>query len=258
MPYGTNVSQTVQPQGTNPYAGITDWAGVDFSGMTFNQIMDARLQIEKNRRKAAGMQNWDYLSPEWIESVKSEVAATTSAEFGKQLLDPNSSYYQKINKQIANQLAGTVNPNSLLALTAAAGGSPIQAAQEARAMEGRLSDTAGQLANQYYLNAASQAPTFLNQYIQNAQYQQGLAMQDRFNQQARKDSFISDLVGAGGQILGAVAGSFGGGAPSGKVSGGANTGTNYPQMSSSYNMTGGKGFFGLYTNRYGNYNPYGG
>lgn len=73
MPYGTNVSQTVQPQGTNPYAGITDWAGVDFSGMTLNQMMDTRSQIEKNRRKAAGMKNWDYLSPEWTSAAKYEL-----------------------------------------------------------------------------------------------------------------------------------------------------------------------------------------
>ena len=190
--------------------------------------------------------------PIWYSET--EYAQSRLDERISELTNPNSGYYKSIGKTIRNTLSGAYSPNSILALTIAQGGSASQAAEQMKALEGRMSDTAGNLMNQYYLGASGQANSLLGLYSTNAQFleQQRHAL-EQYKDQQRKGIF-GDVLSTVGQIAGyALAPATGGAsilAAQGLslLSGGGSGNT---PLNSNYNWTNGQGFYGMYQNRYG-------
>jgi len=188
--------------------------------------------------------------PVWKQET--EMAQSKIESQIDQYTNPNSNYYKSIGKQIRNQITGAFSPNSLLALTAAMGGSPSQAAEQMKAMEGRIGDTTSNLMNQYYLGASGQANSLLNTYAGLSQFQEQQRHElEQYKDQERKGLF-GDIAGAVGQVAGyALAPSTGGAslaASSFLGSGGSNQNT---PLNQNYNWTNGQGFWGMYQNRYG-------
>ena len=186
--------------------------------------------------------------PIWKQET--EVAGDKMIDRYEELTDPQSGYYKSIGKQIRNTISGAVSPNSLLALTVAMGGSPTQAAEQMKAMEGRIGDTTSNLMNQYYLNASGQATSLLGQYGNLAQFQESQrhALEQYKDQQ--RQAVTGDVLGAIGQIASYALAPATGGAS--MIAGNAigNSFQNTP-LNTNYNMTNGQGFWGLYQNRYG-------
>jgi len=137
--------------------------------------------------------------------------------------NPNSSYYKDIAKQIRSQLTGAMSPDSLLAMTAAMGGSPAQAEAQRKAMEGRITDQTANLTNQLYLNTSGQATSLLGMITQNSQWQEELRHQLEQYNESKNSNFWNNLIKTGigigsmfipgGQVFGAtqIASGLGGG-----------------------------------------------
>lgn len=145
-----------------------------------------------------------------IWKTQSEMAQNPIDTRAKELTDPNSAYYKSIGKQLTSQLTGAYSPDSLLALTVAMGGSPAQAQQQMKAQQGRISDTAGSLLNNYYLNASSQANQLYGMGLQNAQFNQNINFQKDMYAQQKQDSLLNTILGGtlgiGGNLLGGLFG----------------------------------------------------
>src|SRR5574343_265813 len=154
----------------------------------------------KGDRKSFTYHNGQVYYPIW--KSKSEYAQGQIDEQLKQYTDPNSDYYKAINKQISQAVSGAYSPNSLLALTVAMGGSPAQAQEQMKAMEGRVTATVSDLTNQYYLGASQQATSLIGMSMNNAQWQQQFRAQMEQYKQAKRDSWTNSLLGFGAQVAG--------------------------------------------------------
>lgn len=190
--------------------------------------LEDRINFEKIARARRG-QNPEELSPEWLANTKEDISQTAMSLQSDRFLDPNSDYYKTIGKQIRSQLTGAMSPNSLLAQMVAAGGSPSQAREQIKAMEGRINESAGNLTNQYYLNASGQGTSLLSTLAQMAQqgsqFQTNLRNQNDLYDKQKQDSLINTLLSGGLSAAGTMAGG-GFGAPGGS-----------PKMSNPYNDT---------------------
>lgn len=185
--------------------------------------------------------------PVWKQET--DVAKDKVSNQIDQYTNPNSSYYKNIGKQIRNQLTGAFSPNSILALTVAMGGSPSQAAEQMKALEGRIGDKAGSLMNEYYLNASGQANSLLGMYSNLSQFQEQQRHQIEQYRDQQRNSLFGDIAGAVGQIAGyALAPATGGGSMAALPGGGGSQNT---PLNPNYSMTNGQGLWGMYQNRYG-------
>lgn len=154
--------------------------GQQYGGRTYKDYNDQMVKewttdSNKGDKSAFTIKDGQILFPIWKQ--ESELAGDKVDAQANQFLDPNSQYYRKINKQITSQLTGAFSPNSLLALTFAAGGNQAQAQEQMKAMRGRIGDMANQMTNQYYLGAANQGTSLLQGSLQNSQYQETLRHQ---------------------------------------------------------------------------------
>ena len=227
---------------SNPSSGGKDWDD--------EMIKEWTTDPNRGDKQHAKVKDGKFYYPIWKQET--EVAQDKIQTQIDQYTNPNSNYYKSIGKQIRNQITGAFSPNSLLALTAAMGGSPSQAAEQMKAMEGRIGDTTSNLMNQYYLGASGQANSLLNTYAGLSQFQEQQRHQlEQYKDQERKGLF-SDIAGTVGQVAGYVFAPATGGASlvasSFLGSGGSNQNT---PLNQNYNMTNGQGFFGMYQNRYG-------
>lgn len=184
--------------------------GQQYGGMTYKDwgdtmVKDWTTDSTKGDKGNFTIKDGQVYYPIWKQ--ESEVAGEKVSQQAEQFLDPNSSYYRKINEQIRNSLSGAFNSDSLLALTVAMGGSPAQAQEQIKAEKGRIGDLAGRLSNQYYLNASSQGTNLLGASLQNAQYQEELRHQLEQYRDAQRANSLNQGLSLGFGVLGSWAGS---------------------------------------------------
>jgi hypothetical protein len=179
---------------------------------SFQDTYNQRVQQEIQRRQSSGQygNNASNLSPEWLNSLNNEIQQGQAQDQISQLTDPNSQYYQSVNKSIRGNLTGAMSPDSLLALTVAMGGSPAQAQQQIKAQQGKITDSAGQLTNNLYLGAQNTAANLTGEVFNNQQSNANrYFQQDQYNQQKHDslmNSILNGVLGIGGNILGSFIG----------------------------------------------------
>jgi hypothetical protein len=146
--------------------------------------------------------------PVW--KTDSEKAQAPIDQRIKDLTDPNSSYYKSISSQIKNTLTGALSPDSLLALTVAMGGSPSQAKEQIKALQNKITDSTGNLTNQYYLAASNSANSLYGMELQNAQFNQAQDNEKDLYKQQKQDSLLNSILSGITTTVGTIAGGFGG------------------------------------------------
>lgn len=182
--------------------------GQQYNGRTYKDPNDTMVSSWTENPQQGDNQNFTIkdgkvMYPIWNNSLTG--TTQTAQNQYQELSNPNSPYYQKVSSQIRNQLTGAMSPDSLLALTVAMGGSPAQAKEQIKALEGKISDTTGQLTNQLYLGAQNTAQGYLNTEMN------GINTQKQYDylKQQQQDSLLNTILGGIGGIAGNLIGGSG-------------------------------------------------
>lgn len=124
-----------------------------------------------------------------------------------QLQNPNHGY-----EQFA-KLAASSQPtlNSLLGLNRLTGGSNLQATVQSQGMQSRGTQQAMDSFGQFKLNSIGAQSGLLGMLQNQDQFSASAMLQDRYYRQGRRDSIFNQLIGLGGNLMGA--GLFGGSQP---------------------------------------------
>ena len=144
--------------------------------------------------------------PVWkTEGDLTQEIAGNISDKEKELSDPNSKYYTDYFKKLKGTLSAQSSLNSLLGLNRAMGlsmtGSATIANEQRSALEGKITDYAGQSTQSLFQNNLGASNSLLGMGLQNSQFQQGL----QFQKQQYEDSQNFDwgsLLKIGGQIAG--------------------------------------------------------
>jgi hypothetical protein len=148
--------------------------------------------------------------PIWSNSqkgaeLKTQAADTKISDQQALLADPNSKYYTDYYSKLKGTLSAQSSLNSLLGLNRAMGlgmeGSATIANQQRQALQGKITDYAGQSTKDLFQANLGQSNSLLGMGLQNSQFQQGYQFQQKQYQDAQKFDW-SQLASTAGNILG--------------------------------------------------------
>jgi hypothetical protein len=185
---------------TGDYVVGQQYFGKTYKGYDDSMVSSWTTDQSKGDNQNFTVKDGQVLYPIWKNSLTG-VTKEAQSQY-EELSDPNSSYYQKVSKQIRSSLTGAYSPDSLLALTVAMGGSPTQAKEQMKALEGKISDTTGNLTNQLYLGAQNTAGNYLNSMIGTVETQKKYDYLEQQQQDSLLNSILSGIGGIAGNYLG--------------------------------------------------------
>lgn len=148
-------------------------SGQGNTNLTFEQRYQAALEKERQRRLQAGIygSDWANLSPEWMNQLRNEMLQQDAQTKSDELSDPNSKYYSDFTNKLKGTLSAQSSLNSLLGLNRAMGlsmsGSATIANEQRNALQGKITDYAGQASKELFQANSGQANSLLGMGLQN-------------------------------------------------------------------------------------------
>lgn len=138
----------------------------------FETRFKERVELERQRRMRAGLNvSEGWASPEWLNQLRNEMLQEETQKKSDELSDPNSKYYTDFTKKLKGILSGQSSLNSLLGLNRAMGlgmeSSATIANEQRKAVEGKITDYAGQSAKELFQANLGQSNSLLGMGLQN-------------------------------------------------------------------------------------------
>lgn len=177
---------------------------------TYGQIVDWTQDPNQGDAFYHGEGSGQGWYPIWANSaqgaeIKSGNIAGKIDEQQALLSDPNSKYYTDYFKKLKGTLSASTSLNSLIGLNRAMGlsmtGSATIANEQRTALEGKITDYAGQSTKDLFQSNLGASNSLLGMGLQNSQFQQGLQFQKQQYEDASKFDWGS-LLGTVGNFAG--------------------------------------------------------